>query len=76
VTGVVPAGYKLVYKAASGTAPAVAVGTALTAADGWADLPSTGLISTTADYKVTVAAVAANGQPVAAGNTTAVVKAS
>lgn len=76
VTGVVPAGYKLVYKAASGTAPAVAVGTALTAADGWADLPSTGLISTTADYKVTVAAVAPNGQPVAAGNTTAVVKAS
>lgn len=76
VTGVVPAGYKLVYKAASGTAPAVAVGTALTATDGWADLPSTGLISTTADYKVTVAAVAANGQPVAAGNTTAVVKAS
>ena len=76
VTGVVPAGYKLVYKAASGTAPAVAVGTALTATDGWADLPATGLISTTADYKVTVAAVAANGQPVAAGNTTAVVKAS
>ena len=76
VTGFVPEGYKLLYKAQDSTAPAVAVGTALTATDGWAELPSTGLISTTNGYMITVAAVAANGQPIAAGNTTVVAKAS
>lgn len=76
-TAVVPDGMKLVWKAASGTAPAVAVGTKLTVADGWADLPADGLISTTNGYKITVALVAAaSGQPVAAGNTTVVAKAS
>lgn len=76
-TSVVPDGMKLVWKAASGTAPAVAVGTKLTVADGWADLPADGLISTTNGYKITVALVAAaSGQPVAAGNTTVVAKAS
>lgn len=76
-TAVVPNGMKLIWKAASGTAPAVAVGTALTSADGWADLPSGGLISTTNGHKITVALVhAANGQPVAYGTTTVVAKAS
>ena len=76
-TAVVPEGMKLVYKAASGTAPAVAVGTALAATDGWLDLPASGLISTTNGYKLTVALVsAASGQPVAYGTTTVVAKAS
>ena len=76
-TAVVPDGMKLMWKAASGTAPAVAVGTKLTATDGWADLPADGLISTTNGYKITVALVAAaSGQPVASGNTTVVAKAS
>ena len=77
VTAVVPDGFKLMYKAASGTAPSITVGTALTATDGWADLPASGLISTTNGYKVTVAVVsAANNQPIAAGNATVVAKAS
>lgn len=76
-TAVVPDGMKLMYKADSGTAPAVAVGTKLTTTDGWADLPANGLISTTNGYKITVALVAAaSGQPVASGNTTVVAKAS
>lgn len=76
-TAVVPDGMKLMWKAASGTAPAVAVGTKLTATDGWADLPAGGLISTTNGYKITVALVAAaSGQPVASGNTTVMAKAS
>lgn len=76
-TAVVPDGMKLMWKAASGTAPAVAVGTKLTATDGWADLPADGLISTTNGHKITVALVAAaSGQPVASGNTTVVAKAS
>jgi hypothetical protein len=73
---VVPAGMKLVWKAASGTAPAVSIGTALTASDGWAELPATGLISTTNGYKISVALVGANGQPVAYGTGTVVAKAS
>lgn len=76
-TATVPAGMKLVWKAASGTAPSVAIGTALTSTDSWADLPATGLISTTNGYKITVALVhAASGQPIASGNTTVVAKAS
>ena len=75
-TAVVPAGMKLVWKAASGTAPAVAIGTKLTSTDGWADLPADGKISTTNGYKITVALVAQNGQPLASGNTTVVAKAS
>jgi hypothetical protein len=68
-------GVKLVWKAASGTAPAVAFGTALKPADGWDDLPADGLISTTNGYKITVALVAAgSGLPLAAGNTTVVAK--
>ena len=73
---VVPDGMKLVWKAASGTAPAVAIGTKLTTTDGWADLPASGLISTTNAYKLTVALVAANGQPVAYGTATVSAKAS
>lgn len=68
-------GTKLMWKAANGTAPSVTYGTALTAADGWADLPASGLINTTNDYKVTVALVAKGSQlPLAAGNTTVVAK--
>ena len=76
VTGVKPDGFKYVWKAASGTAPAVAIGTALTSTDGWADLPASGLISSTNGHKITVALVAANGQPVAYGTGTVVAKAS
>lgn len=75
-TAVVPEGMKLMWKAASGTAPSVSIGTKLTAAGGWADLPADGKISTTNAYKITVALVAQNGQPLAAGDTTVVAKAS
>ena len=77
VTGVCPAGYKYRYKCASGTAPSVTVGTALTAADGWADLPADGLISTTNGYMITVALCAAtNNKPIASGTATVAAKAS
>ena len=77
VTGVKPDGFKYVWKAASGTAPAVAIGTKLTATDGWADLPADGLISTTNGYAITVALVsAASLQPIAKGTGTVVAKAS
>ena len=75
-TANVPVGMKLMWKAASGTAPTIAIGTALTATDGWADLPADGKISTTNAYKITVALTAQNGQPIASGNTTVVAKAS
>ena len=66
---------KLMWKAANGTAPSVTYGTALTAADGWADLPATGLVNTTNNYKITVALVAKGSQlPLASGNTTVVAK--
>ena len=65
------------WKAASGTAPSVTIGTALTATDGWADLPASGLISTTNGYKLTVALVAAtNNKPIATGTATVAAKAS
>lgn len=68
-------GVKLVWKAANGTAPTVTFGTALKAADGWDDLPASGLINTTNGYKITVALVAVgSGLPLAAGNTTVVAK--
>ena len=73
-TATVPAGMKLMYKAQASTAPTITVGTALTSSDGWADLPASGLISTTDGYKITVALTAQNGKPVAAGNTTVVAK--
>lgn len=74
VTGVKPDGFKYVWKAASGTAPTVEIGTALTSAGGWAELPADGLISSTNGHKITVALVAANGQPVAYGAGTVVAK--
>ena len=74
VTAVVPDGFKLMYKAQDSTPPTIAIGTKLTAADGWADLPASGLINTTNGYKVTVAVTAANGQPIASGNATVVAK--
>ena len=74
VAEAVPAGMKLMYKVDSSTAPTISIGTALTSSDGWADLPASGLINTTSGYKVTVALTAQNGQPIASGNTSAVVK--
>ena len=66
---------KLVWKAASGTAPSVTFGTALTTTNGWADLPASGLINTTNGYKVTVALVAKDSLlPLAAGDATVVAK--
>ena len=76
VSGVKPEGFKYVWKAASGTAPTVSIGTALTSSDGWAELPASGLISSTNGHKITVALVAANGQPIAYGTGTVVAKAS
>ena len=74
-TAAVSDGTKLMWKAASGTAPSVTFGTALAAADGWADLPASGLINTTNGYMVTVALVANDSQlPLASGNTTVVAK--
>ena len=74
VTGVKPDGFKYVWKAASGTAPAVTVGAV---ADGFADLPADGKISTTNGYKLTVALVsAASGKVVASGTATVAAKAS
>ena len=73
-TANVPVGMKLMWKAVSGTAPTIAIGTKLTSTDGWADLPADGKISTTNGYGITVALTAQNGQPIAAGNTTVVAK--
>lgn len=77
VSGVKPDGFKYMWKAASGTAPTVTIGTALSTTDSWADLPASGLISTTNGYKITVALVAAsNNKPIAYGTGTVVAKAS
>ena len=76
VSGVKPEGFKYVWKAASDTAPTVSIGTALTSTDGWAELPASGLISTTNGHKISVALVAANGQPIAYGTGTVAAKAS
>ena len=74
VSGVKPDGMKYLWKAASGTAPSVSIGTALTSTGGWAELPANGLISTTNGYGITVALVGASGQPVAYGTGTVVAK--
>ena len=77
VSGVCPAGYKYMWKAASGTAPAATVGGVLSTTDSWADLPAGGLISTTNGYKITVALVAAsNNKVLAYGTGTVAAKAS
>ena len=71
VSGVKPDGFKYRWKAASGAAPTVTIGTALTATDGWADLPADGKITTTNGYGITVALVAAgNNKPIAYGTGT------
>ena len=71
VTGVKPDGFKYMFKCAQSTAPSVTVGTALSATDGWADLPADGKISTTNGYKITVALCAVtNNKPIASGNAT------
>ena len=66
VSGVEPAGYKYMWKAASDTAPTTSVGTVLTVADGWADLPADGKITSTNNYKITVALVASSNNKVIA----------
>ena len=69
VTGVKPDGFKYMYKCADSSAPAVTVGTALTATDGWAELPADGKITTTNGYYITVALCAVtNNKPIASGN--------
>lgn len=71
VTGVKPLGYKYMYKTNSGSAPTITVGTALTAANGWYDLPADGKITATNGHYITVALVAAtNNKPIASGNAT------
>ena len=74
ISGVKPEGYKYVYKAQADTAPAVSIGTALTAANGWNELPADGLISSTNGHKITVALVAGNRQPIAYGTGTVAAK--
>ena len=77
VSGVCPDGFMYVWKAASGTAPTVTIGGALTSTDSWAELASTGLISTTNGYKITVALVSkATRKAIAYGTGTVVAKAS
>jgi hypothetical protein len=77
VSGVCPDGFMYVWKAASGTAPAATVGGVLTSTDGWAELASTGLISSTNGHKITVALVAkSNRKVIAYGKGTVVAKAS
>ena len=66
VTGVVPDGYMYVWKAENGTAPAVTIGGTLAATDSWAELPADGKITTTNNYKITVALVAKNNRKVIA----------
>lgn len=71
VTGTKPDGFKYRWKAVSGTAPTVTIGTALTDTDGWADLPADGKISTTNGYGLTVALCAVtNNKPIASGTAT------
>ena len=77
VSGVCPDGYMYVWKAASGTAPSVTIGGALTSTDSWAELASTGLISSTNGHKITVALVSkATRKAIAYGTGTVVAKAS
>ena len=66
VSGVKPAGYKYMWKAADGTAPTASVGGVLAVSDGWADLPADGKITSTNNYKITVALVAASNNKVIA----------
>lgn len=66
VSGVKPAGYKYMWKAASDTAPTASVGGVLAVSDGWADLPADGAITSTNNYKITVALVAASNNKVIA----------
>ena len=67
-------GESFLYKAASGTAPAVTIGQTLAAGtDSWASWDGDDPIATTNNYKVTIAAVNGLGQVVAFGSTTAVV---
>lgn len=71
VTGVKPLGYKYMYKTDSSAAPTITVGTALTAANGWYDLPADGKITATNGHHITVALTAATiNKPIASGNAT------
>ena len=63
----------LVYKTDETTPPAVAFGTALTAAAGWVPLPANGQIAATNGHKITVALVGTqSGLPLGSGNATVV----
>ena len=65
-------GVQVVYKLAS-AAQTVTFGTALTPANGWAPLPSSGVITATSGQNITVAVVASGSLlPLASGNTTVV----
>ena len=66
VSGVKPAGYKYMWKAADGTAPTASVGGVLAVSDGWADLPADGAITSTNNYKITVALVSTTNNKVIA----------
>lgn len=67
-------GETFLYKAASGTAPAVTIGQTLAnGTDGWTSWDGDDPIATTNNYKITIAAVNGLGQVVAFGSTTAVV---
>ena len=71
VSGVKPAGYKYMWKADNGTAPTASVGGVLAVSDGWADLPADGKITSTNNYKITVALVAeTNNKVIAYGDGT------
>ena len=54
------------WQAANGTAPTASVGGVLAVSDGWADLPADGKITSTNNYKITVALVAASNNKVIA----------
>ena len=62
VAGVVPAGFKYVYKTDASTAPTPTVGAALLATDSWSDLPADGKITATNGHQITVALIASGNR--------------
>ena len=77
VSGVCPDGYMYVYKTDASAAPTPTIGAALTATDSWAELPASGLISSTNTYKITVALVSkATRKAIAYGKGTVTAKTS
>ena len=77
VSGVCPDGFMYVYKTDASAAPTPTIGAALTATDSWAELPASGLISSTNTYKITVALVSkATRKAIAYGKGTVTAKTS